>query len=1024
MLRGLLLLAALGLLSLGFVAWKLLAGPVAVAWMTPHLERELSTDRLLVDIDHTELSLGEDHSLDLSAVGVRVRAPDGRLLSQAPAVEIGLSTSAMLLEGKIAIRRIDVVAPSLTLIRRLDGSIGLNERPDRDGGPLNIGAILTEFLSRGEDSGHLQHIRFSDGEFILQDQRIGRSLRARDAELAIDVLHDRVRAELAVRVGQPASAARVHVAATHEADQDWVGIEVAFEDLIPAGFADFSPDLPLSGIRLPLSGSAQSAVSLAGGLEPIRFDLEAQAGTIEVPQLELGTMPVDALAVQGTLAADLQKVVIDRLSFTTEGARLSGRAEAAWRGSEPTLRADVEAENVTVDQIARFWPPRKGRQARAWVTENIVGGTVPTARAQIRFGPGELRRKPLPEHTLSGEFAFEDLTVRYLDPMPPLAGVAGSATFTGQSMNFAVASGHVGDLVVDQGTVVITGIGIKGRDTTQLEIGAAISGPLEQALSLIDRPPLGYSSRLGITPDTASGRVFSELRIGMPLHRDLEPSEVRVAAEATLTDAAITSEALNISDGQLHLTVDADTVNLTGDVSIGGVPITVDVQEQLGGGVDRRYRVSGSPDAALLRELGVDLPIDLEGEIGVSATVTESPDARNAEISLDLTPTTIEVPRLGWGKLAGQPGALTASATLPTGGPLRVTAFELTSDGLRAQGSLDAQLEPFRLARLRLERVHFGESLASVALLREDSLGDEVWIDAETLDIAPWFNQEAPERDGEPGTAVFRAPLQLHLRAERLIVEGAVLTAVEGDLVRGPEGWRSADLRGGLPDGGQFALALAPDGEAQTARLTTTDAGNLLRALDKTSRIEGGELEIEATIIRQQPNLEAEGKIVAREFDVLNAPLLARLLTVASLEGIGNLLGGDGIAFEQLEAPFALRNQLLQLGRGRLYGSQLGLTFEGWVNLNNDTLDLGGTIVPLYGVNWTIGRIPIIGQLLRGSEGEGAFAFTYGIRGPLADPAISVNPLAALAPGFLRELFSGIREGTLEAPEMLPSHDK
>ena len=163
---------------------------------------------------------------------------------------------------------------------------------------------------------------------------------------------------------------------------------------------------------------------------------------------------------------------------------------------------------------------------------------------------------------------------------------------------------------------------------------------------------------------------------------------------------------------------------------------------------------------------------------------------------------------------------------------------------------------------------------------------------------------------------------------------------------------------------------------------------------------------------------------MAREFDVLNAPLLARLLTVASLQGIGNLLGGDGIAFEQLEAPFALRNQLLQLGRGRLYGSQLGLTFEGWVNLNNDTLDLGGTIVPLYGVNWTIGRIPIIGQLLRGSEGEGAFAFTYGIRGALADPAISVNPLAALAPGFLRELFSGLREGTLEAPEMLPSHDK
>jgi hypothetical protein len=46
------------------------------------------------------------------------------------------------------------------------------------------------------------------------------------------------------------------------------------------------------------------------------------------------------------------------------------------------------------------------------------------------------------------------------------------------------------------------------------------------------------------------------------------------------------------------------------------------------------------------------------------------------------------------------------------------------------------------------------------------------------------------------------------------------------------------------------------------------------------------------------------------------------------------------------------------------------------------------------------------------------------MRGAVDAPTIRVNPLSALAPGFLRELFSGLREGTLEPPEMLPSHDK
>ena len=650
---------------------------------------------------------------------------------------------------------------------------------------------------------------------------------------------------------------------------------------------------------------------------------------------------------------------------------------------------------------------------------------MPAARAQIRFGPGELGQTPLPEHTLAGEFVFEDLTVSYLDTMPPLVGVDGRATFTGQRMDFAVASGHVGDVVVDQGTVVITGIGIKGRDTTQLEISAGISGPLKQALSLIDHPPLGYTSRIGIAPDQASGRVVSDLHIGMPLHRDFDPSEVRVAAEATITNAAITGEPVDVRDGQLKLTVGADTVKLAGDAVLDGVPITVEVEETLGGGGShRRYQVSGSPDATLLQKFGVDLPIGLEGAIGVSATVTEAADERTAKIALDLTPTTIEVPQLDWRKPAGQPSTLTTSANLPAGGPLRVTAFELTSDELRAEGSLEAQIEPFRLTRLWLDSVHFGDSRASIALRQEDASGYEVRIDAETLDLTPWFGQDRPGRTEEPGTAGFQAPLRLNLKAERLIVDTAALTAVNADLVRDPDGWRSANLTGRLPNGAQFALTLTPAGAQQKLRLTTTDAGDLLQALDTTSQIEGGELELDATIVRQQPSPEAEGRFMVREFNARNAPILARLLTVASLQGIGNLLSGQGIAFQRLDAPFTLRNELLQLGRGRLSGSQLGLTFEGWINLDDDTLDLGGTIVPVYGVNRTIGQIPIIGRLLRGREGVGAFAFTYGMRGPVGNPTIWVNPLSALAPGFLRELFSGLRAGTLEPPGMLPSHDR
>jgi uncharacterized protein YhdP len=327
-----------------------------------------------------------------------------------------------------------------------------------------------------------------------------------------------------------------------------------------------------------------------------------------------------------------------------------------------------------------------------------------------------------------------------------------------------------------------------------------------------------------------------------------------------------------------------------------------------------------------------------------------------------------------------------------------------------------------RLARLQLDQVRFGETRATIAARQSDAAGYDVWIDAQTLDLAPWLDQEGADQQRRAGTEA-ETPFHLSLQAERLIVQGQQLGEVAADLVRGPDGWRSANLSGRLPKNGEFALTLTPSDAQQTLRLTSSDAGDLLHTLHQTSRVEGGQLTLDATIFSQRPSLQAKGKLVARQFHVLDAPLLARLLTVASLTGIVNLLGGEGIAFEQLDAPFVVRNDLLQLDKGRVYGSQLGLTFQGRLDLAADTMDLDGTIVPLYGVNWVIGQIPIIGQLLRGSKGEGAFAATYAMRGPVSEPRISVNPLSALAPGFLRELFSGLRQGTLEAPEMLPSHD-
>jgi hypothetical protein len=114
---------------------------------------------------------------------------------------------------------------------------------------------------------------------------------------------------------------------------------------------------------------------------------------------------------------------------------------------------------------------------------------------------------------------------------------------------------------------------------------------------------------------------------------------------------------------------------------------------------------------------------------------------------------------------------------------------------------------------------------------------------------------------------------------------------------------------------------------------------------------------------------------------------------------------GPGLGFSQLVVPFRLTDDTLEIADARAFSPSLGLTAKGRIDLGAEQLDMQGTIVPAYFFNSLLGNIPLVGKLFSPERGGGVFAASYTLRGPLDDPEVSVNPLAALTPGFLRGLF-------------------
>ncbi|MEQ8827700.1 MAG: AsmA-like C-terminal domain-containing protein, partial [Parvibaculum sp.] len=185
----------------------------------------------------------------------------------------------------------------------------------------------------------------------------------------------------------------------------------------------------------------------------------------------------------------------------------------------------------------------------------------------------------------------------------------------------------------------------------------------------------------------------------------------------------------------------------------------------------------------------------------------------------------------------------------------------------------------------------------------------------------------------------------------------------------------------------------------------SNDAGTIFRALDFTRSIRGGALEAAGKYDDTKPGSPLSGMLSIDKFRIVNAPVLANILTLGSLTGISDTMRGEGIFFDRLELPFAFTESRINVTDARMSGPAIGLTMEGQVDRAGDLIDMEGTLVPAYTINSFLGQVPVLGPIIVGREGEGIFAITYSVRGKADDPTVVVNPLSAIAPGFLRRVF-------------------
>ena len=154
----------------------------------------------------------------------------------------------------------------------------------------------------------------------------------------------------------------------------------------------------------------------------------------------------------------------------------------------------------------------------------------------------------------------------------------------------------------------------------------------------------------------------------------------------------------------------------------------------------------------------------------------------------------------------------------------------------------------------------------------------------------------------------------------------------------------------------------------------------------------------------------SNSKLNIYDFKLKELPVLTKILTLASLQGIADILSGEGIRFDEFEMNFKKEENLMTIDEIYAIGPAISVLMNGYIE-QDKLISLRGTLVPATTINKTISSIPVLGKILVGEKtGEGVFGVSFKIKGPPKNLETTVNPIKTLTPRFITRTIEKIKK--------------
>ena len=196
-----------------------------------------------------------------------------------------------------------------------------------------------------------------------------------------------------------------------------------------------------------------------------------------------------------------------------------------------------------------------------------------------------------------------------------------------------------------------------GAPVEWLTVDVPVTGPLQDALEVIDSKPLFYARAANLDPARVGGHADALLHFRLPLLASLKLDQIEYGAKATMTGVSIAKIAMdrNLTEGAISLDLARPGAHAQGTARVDCIPIKLDatVPFRLHGGPRAIYRIGMTLDAEMRRRLGFEFEGRVSGPIGMDVTYSRF-EARRAQAiaTLDLRPASLAIDEAGFDAVA------------------------------------------------------------------------------------------------------------------------------------------------------------------------------------------------------------------------------------------------------------------------------------------------------------------------------------------------------------------------------------